>query len=68
MQDDRKEMDNREGQDGTGRINRDGQEANTSPVSNDISEVDQQEGSMHNGALGGNFDQDTDTSGSEEAS
>jgi hypothetical protein len=34
----------------------------------DISEVDQQEGSMHNGTLGGNFDQDPGTTGSEQKS
>lgn len=38
------------------------------PVSNDISEVDRQEGDMHNGALGGNFNQDSSGDKAEEAS
>ena len=37
---------------GTGRVNQPGQ-----PSQQDISNVDQQEGTMNNGALGGNFNE-----------
>lgn len=56
---------------GTGRTYNSGQEGNAGapkePVSNDISDIDQQEGAMNNGVVGGDMGTDTgsDNSGSE---
>ena len=57
MQENRKDNEQRGGQEGTGRLNddtRQEQNASGDKGGRDISEVDQQEGTMHNGTLGGN--------------
>jgi hypothetical protein len=67
MQENRKDNEQRGGQEGAGRLNddtRQEQGASGSTGGRDISEVDQQEGDMNNGTLGGNFDQDPGTAGS----
>lgn len=61
MQQNKSDKEQRGEQEGVGRLHDEtnqehGHTAKT--VSKDISEVDQQEGSMHNGTLGGNFNED----------
>lgn len=71
MQENRKDNEQRGGQEGAGRLNdetRQEQNASGSAGGRDISEVDQQEGNMNNGTLGGNFDQNPGTKGSEQKS
>lgn len=70
MQENRKDNEQRGGQEGAGRLNdaRQEQGASGNAGGRDISEVDQQEGDMNNGTLGGNFDQDSGTTGSEQRS
>jgi hypothetical protein len=71
MQENRKDNEQRGGQEGAGRLNNDTrqeQDASGNAGGRDISEVDQQEGDMNNGTLGGNFDQDPGTTGSEQRS
>lgn len=71
MQENRKNKEQQGGQEGAGRLNDDarqeqGASSNTGGI--DISEVDQQEGNMNNGTLGGNFEEDPGTTGSEKKS
>ncbi|HEY0067266.1 MAG TPA: hypothetical protein VGB46_07885 [Flavisolibacter sp.] len=71
MQENRKDNEQRGGQEGAGRLNdeaRQDQGASGNAGGRDISEVDQQEGDMNNGTLGGNFEQDPGTTGSEQRS